>query len=94
MSLCQKCANANCNHAVEPGEVVVQCGAYKTPMTNADRIRTMSNEELANALYGMQKDLCRHIVTEIGYPGELDFADDAPDLLEWLQQPAEEDDRT
>ena len=47
MSLCDKCANMDCNHEVEPGEFVVQCGAFKPPMTNADRIRAMSDENLA-----------------------------------------------
>ena len=47
------------------------------PMTNADRIRGMSDEELAEFLY------------QVGYDngwGLKEFA------LEWLQQPAEEDD--
>ena len=50
MSLCQKCANVNCNHEIDPREVVVQCGAFKSPMTNADKIRAMSDEELAEFL--------------------------------------------
>lgn len=47
------------------------------PPTNADRIRAMSDEEMAECLY------------QIGYDngwGDKAFA------LEWLQQPAEEDD--
>ena len=51
------------------------CG-HKTNMqqTNADRIRAMSDEELAMCLY------------EIGYDGGWG----APEgTLEWLQQPAE-----
>ena len=54
------------------------CG-HKTnmPQTNADRIRSMSDEELAICLY------------EIGYDGGWG----APEgTLEWLQQPAEEAD--
>lgn len=50
MSLCQKCGNSNCNHAVEPSEIVVQCGAYRPPMTNADRIDAMTIEEKADFL--------------------------------------------
>ena len=48
------------------------------PLTNADRIRGMSDEELAEFLY------------QVGYDngwGLKEFA------LEWLQQPAEEDDK-
>lgn len=58
-------------------------------MTNADKIREMSDEELAKYLYQMQKNILRYVATVIGYSEEFDFADEAPDLLEWLQQPAE-----
>ena len=47
-------------------------------MNNADKIRTMTDEELAEFLY------------QVGYDngwGLKEFA------LEWLQQPAEEDDK-
>ena len=57
--------------------------------TNADKIRAMSDEELAKYLYQMQKNILRHVATVIGYSEEFDFADEAPDLLEWLQQPCE-----
>ena len=58
--------------------------------TNADRIRAMSDEELAKALYRMQKEVCTHIAIAAGFsPEELDFADEAPDILDWLQQPVE-----
>ena len=38
---------ADCRHERNPREIVIKCGAYKPPMTNADRIRAMSDEELA-----------------------------------------------
>lgn len=46
LNLCDQCA-ADCRHERNPNEIVVKCGAYKPPMTNADRIRAMSDEELA-----------------------------------------------
>ena len=52
------------------------CNAFRNP-TNADRIRSMTDEELAMCLY------------EIGYDrgwGALEGT------LEWLQQPAKEND--
>ena len=52
-------------------------GSHEIQMTNADRIRGMSDEELAEFLY------------QVGYDngwGLKEFA------LEWLQQPAEGDD--
>ena len=55
------------------------CGHKKNiPLTNADRIRSMTDEELAEFLY------------QVGYDngwGLKEFA------LEWLQQPAEDDDK-
>ncbi len=61
------------------------------PMTNADRIRAMSDEELAKTIYGMQKDLCKHFAEAVGYTEPLEFDEDAPDILDWLKQTAEED---
>ena len=47
--------------------------SHKAPLTNADRIRAMSDEELAEFL--------------------IDLADNGNlKIMEWLQQPAEEDD--
>ena len=52
---------------------------YK-PLTNADRVRTMSNEELAAwAINEAPKIGFRYTSSETG-------------LLKWLKQPAEEDD--
>ena len=62
---------------------------HAKPMRNADKIRQMSDEELAKYLYQMQKNILRYVATVIGYSEEFDFADEAPDLLEWLKQPAE-----
>lgn len=60
-------------------------------ITNADHIRSMSDEELAKALYGMQKEVCRHIAAAVVFPpDELDFADEAPDIVDWLKQPYKE----
>lgn len=55
LNLCDRCA-ADCRHERNPNEIVVKCGAYKPPMTNADRIRTMSDEELAELL--ISADFC------------------------------------
>lgn len=61
-------------------------------ITNADRIREMSDEELCGTIYTMQKALCIHFAKALGFPiEELKFEEDAPDILEWLQQPAKED---
>ena len=51
----------------------------KKPATNADRIRAMSDEEMATELINTIFDLC-----EDGVPRE-DY------VLNWLRQPAEED---
>ena len=49
LNLCDSC-RADCRHERNPREIVIKCGAYKPPMTNADRIRAMSDEELAKLL--------------------------------------------
>ena len=44
LNLCDSC-RADCRHERNPREIVIKCGAYKPPMTNADRIRAMSHKE-------------------------------------------------
>ena len=52
----------------------------KQPITKADRIRAMSDEELATDLLSVFEEIC-----EDGVPGK-DW------MLHWLKQPAEEGD--
>ena len=92
-----KCSNVKCDSCVghsmcgELGDAAMNCvDRIITRQTNADRIRAMSDEELAKYLYQMQKNILRYVATVIGYSEEFDFADEAPDLLEWLKQPSEE----
>lgn len=60
-------------------------------LSNADRIRTMSDEELAETLYGLQKEVCRFMAIRLKYPVEkLKFEENLPELIDWLKQPAEE----
>ena len=66
-----------CSHKVEPPK----------PPTNADRIRAMSDEELAWELMLWRCEaVARHHGISSVYP------DTQKTILEWLQQPAEEDD--
>lgn len=63
----------------------------ETP-SRGDRIRRMSDEELSGTIYTMQKALCIHFAKTLGFPiEELKFEEDAPDILEWLKQPAKGD---
>ena len=85
LNLCDRCA-ADCSHHRDPREIVVECGAYKPPMTNADRIRSMSDEELAERIW--PKFGCpegkNHVTC--GYVGECKDC-----WIGWLQSPAEVD---
>ena len=59
------------------------CPYRMEPMTNADRIRSMSDFELAKEIENAQSGI------EIKNPKNIDYFDC---ILEWLQQPAEEKD--
>ena len=65
------------------------CGAYvPAQTTNADRIRAMSDDELAEFLWDFNlADVSTVKMGEFG-PHMFRYR-----LKEWLQQPAEEDDR-
>ena len=90
MNLCEKCA-ADCRnkHAIEPGETVVHCGDYKPPMTNGDRLRAMSDEELAVWLCDLfSVDTCYTHCPGCDSCNDADGTSNG--LKKWLQQPAEE----
>ena len=91
--VCKKCNNLVndwCKKVIDsPDQDMQRDCQYFCEKTNADKIRKMSDEELAKYLYQMQKNILRYVATVIGYSEEFDFADEAPDLLEWLQQPVE-----
>ena len=56
------------------------------PMTNADRIRAMSDEELAEFLGEYRFcDICEEGCDACSYHGDCDKR-----IMEWLKQPAEE----
>ena len=57
-------------------------GVIEAPMTNADRIRAMSDEELADMLWktgGNYRAVCAEPV--------VDYNEHYEHLIEWLQQP-------
>ena len=74
MSDCRKCAR------FEECLVDEDCGIFvKKSMTNADRIRTMSDEELAEQLYLLRLDALRLE----GYEGFIETKDE---VLDWLKE--------
>lgn len=67
-----------------------KCRSKMEIMTNADRIRAMSDEELAEFLDDTQRKECEslHILND---DGTMKFESLKTGWLIWLQQPAEED---
>ena len=53
-------------------------------LTNADRMRTATNQQLAELLYNNQKELCRLIYKTLGFENELKLSEDYSDILVWL----------
>lgn len=71
---------ANCEFCDNSG------GEYKeVPLTNADRIRAMSDEEMAIMFAMLKADL-----TRLDRPVRQFSGRDANDNYDWLQQPPEE----
>ena len=62
---------------------------FMPPMTNADRIRAMSDEELAEFLAEEQFRIANTVFQTVGYGLEKQAI--YARRLDWLQQPAEED---
>ena len=59
-------------------------------LTNADRMRTATNQQLAKQLYDTQKELCRMLCKNLGFEDELNFSEDYSDILAWLNAPSKE----
>jgi hypothetical protein len=59
-------------------------------VTNADRIRAATNQQLAKMLYDNQKEFCRIIYKNLGFEDELNFSEDYSDILAWLNAPSKE----
>lgn len=56
-------------------------------LTNADRMRAATNQQLAKLLYDNQKEFCRLMYKNLGFEDELEFSEDYSDILEWLNKP-------
>ena len=77
-----KCTGKRC--PMQVGYKVDECDykdcQYRTePITNADRIRSMTDEELADLIVVRVKDIHHQGMRELAYSA----------WLEWLQKPAE-----
>ena len=62
--------------------------------TNADRIRTMDDGQLAKLFYSVYKRSCIDFVNQSGIKAEIKFKNSEASeaaFLKYLQQPAEED---
>ena len=70
------------------GEDMCRC---REPMTNADRIRTMSDEELAEQFVFMST-ICEFCVKRENCEEVPGYKYCMEGILDWLQQPVEEDD--
>ena len=75
------CGNCGWTNGSENLDLYPTAPGPKTPMTNADRIRAMSDEELAEFLDELYCHGWHH--------GAQDFDDDT-NYYEWLQQPVKE----
>ena len=81
MGLCESCKNSSCGYASED---VIRCGDFEENLvqTNADRIRAMSDEELAvlinKGIWSCED--CQEYVCDKRCDEHC---------LEWLKQPVE-----
>ena len=86
-----KCTGMRC--PMQVGYKVEECNhtdcPYRTePITNADRIRSMSDEELASMLKDY-KDCSKNCIISNGKHC-YQICEEESVLLKWLQQPAED----
>ena len=78
----------NLAEADKDGRLVVL--SSNKALTNADRIRSATNQQLAKLLYDNQKEFCRLMYKNLGFEDELNFSEDYSDILAWLNAPSKE----
>lgn len=61
-------------------------------LTNADRMRTATTQQLAKQIYDNQKEFCRILYKKLVFEEELNFTGDYSDILAWLNAPSKEAD--
>ena len=89
--LCQNCDLERLEKLAEAdkdGRLVVP--PFNKALTNADRIRAATNQQLAKLLYDNQKEFCRLMYKNLGFEDELEFSEDYSDILAWLNAPSKE----
>lgn len=87
-SLCSYDRLRELAEADKDGRVVVLPNKPSSTITNADRIRNATNQQLAKQIYDSQKELCRMLYKNLGFEDELNFSEDYSDILAWLNAPA------
>ena len=96
---CKICGYPLCSYAGVQRGIVVECDNYMPkpkPQTNADRIRAMSDEELAKWMSGgaLHSDsvcsYCDRNTLEFCDGAECSNKTDAEIILDWLKQPAKD----
>ena len=70
--------------------VVLPCNKV---LTNADRMRTSTNQQLAKQIYDNQKEFCSMMYKKLGFEDELNFSEDYSDILAWLNAPHKESEK-
>lgn len=92
MTLCTSCKNNDVCIVTNMDAIRGDC-IYYTPKNNGDRLRAMSNEELAEAFAQHMVDLaCRiasNLNNDIGAEKQFLLEQNKADWLDWLQSPAE-----
>ena len=87
-SLCSYDRLRELAEADKDGRVVVLPNKPSSTITNADRIRKATNQQLAKQIYDNQKELCWMVYKNLGFEDELNFSEDYSDILAWLNAPA------
>lgn len=91
MKLCDRCRVSGCllNYGGKACQDARKRECPDVVFTRADTIRAMSDEELAKALYGMQKEILQRVAERLGLDTDFEFSGDYQDLLEWIKEPVE-----
>lgn len=92
---CKICEHPYCEHAGTQRGIVLDCANYmprQKPQTNADRIRAMSDEELADKFTDVAYEAHGRWYEPDGMTYHSQSADAKKAWLDWLRKPVKDGD--
>lgn len=91
MTQCDKCrSSASCERPWKGMDGYLNCVSFDPIITNGDKMRAMTDEELAEFLLNRDLDVVEKATKAVGFTYKVDREPCLVNVIDWLTQEAEE----